>query len=183
MQVIQKLCGKKAHRTSLFFFFIERLQTKTTQIMVINNRSIDSFLVLLVGCFTWVPDSFELVVSGTFGTDTSVGVWLLSGETLLQEKNFTGISWNSNPGFFFYGFNFSLQLTTLLKLIELHQITQLILLKYRIYIFSSLALFVKSDNKVKWLNHVIKMSNMFISCYSLSDFFNFIHPLYKCYSF
>ena len=32
------------------------------------------------------------------GTDVSVGISLLSGENLLQEKNSTGSRWDSNPG-------------------------------------------------------------------------------------
>ena len=60
--------------------------------------AVASFLFFsFVGCFTCVPDSFELVYWGT-GTDLSVGVWLLSGETLLQVKNFTGRRWDSNLG-------------------------------------------------------------------------------------
>ena len=35
---------------------------------------------------------------GAYGTDLSVGVRLLSGETLLQAKNSTGRRWDSNPG-------------------------------------------------------------------------------------
>ena len=35
---------------------------------------------------------------GAHGTDLSVGVQLLSGETLLQAKNSTGHRWDSNPG-------------------------------------------------------------------------------------
>ena len=35
---------------------------------------------------------------GAHGTDLSVGVRLLSGETLLHEENSTGRRWDSNPG-------------------------------------------------------------------------------------
>ena len=35
---------------------------------------------------------------GAHGIDVSVGVRLLSGETLLQVKNFTGHRWDLNPG-------------------------------------------------------------------------------------
>ena len=50
-----------------------------------------------VACLTCTPDSIELVI-GAHGTDVSVGVRLLSGETLLQVKNSTGRRWNSPPG-------------------------------------------------------------------------------------
>ena len=40
-------------------------------------------------CFTCTRDSIELVI-GAHGTDVSVGVRLLSGETLLQAKNSIG---------------------------------------------------------------------------------------------
>ena len=37
-------------------------------------------------------------IIGAHGTDLSVGIRLLSGETLLQAKNSTGSRWDSNPG-------------------------------------------------------------------------------------
>ena len=37
-------------------------------------------------------------IIGAHGTDVSVGVRLLSGETFLQAKNSTGRRWDSNPG-------------------------------------------------------------------------------------
>ena len=36
--------------------------------------------------------------SAQYLTHLSVGVWLLSGETLLQTKRFTGYRWDLNPG-------------------------------------------------------------------------------------
>ena len=45
--------------------------------------------VFVVACFTCTPDSIELV---------KLVNRLLSGETLLQAKNFTGYRWDSNPG-------------------------------------------------------------------------------------
>ena len=47
--------------------------------------------------FFWVPGGFELFI-GANGMDLSVGVRLLSGETLLQEKKSTGRRWDLNPG-------------------------------------------------------------------------------------
>ena len=41
-------------------------------------------------CFTCFSDSFKLDLWGT-----DVGVWLVSGETLLEEKNLTGCGWDS----------------------------------------------------------------------------------------
>ena len=49
-----------------------------------------------LGNFTCTHDSFEFI--GAHGTDLRVRVWLLSAETLLQAKNFTGYRWDPNPG-------------------------------------------------------------------------------------
>ena len=48
-------------------------------------------------CFICVPDRFKIDYCGTY---VSVGVRLVSGETLLQAKNSTGHSWDSNPNIF-----------------------------------------------------------------------------------
>ena len=46
--------------------------------------------IFLVGCCTCAPDSFVIVFFWVHGTDVSIGVWLESGESLLQEENSTG---------------------------------------------------------------------------------------------
>ena len=50
-----------------------------------------------LGVLHATPDKFEAVYCST-GTDLSIGVQLLSGEILLQEKNSTGRRWDLNPG-------------------------------------------------------------------------------------
>ena len=77
-------------------------------IITINNtagefKSLD-FLIhkkhcyFLVVCFTCVPLISLSYFIEAHDPDLSVGVRLLSGETLLQVKNFTGRRWDLNPG-------------------------------------------------------------------------------------
>ena len=53
------------------------------------------FSACVFGVFACVPDSFMLVYLNTW---LARMLALVSGETLLQEKNSTGRRWDSNPG-------------------------------------------------------------------------------------
>ena len=50
-----------------------------------------------VGCFTCAPDNFEASFVVHMAQILTLGVQLLSRETLLQVKNSTGRRWVSNP--------------------------------------------------------------------------------------
>ena len=62
-------------------------------IICLVEQCTDHFLLVLHA----TPDSLWLDI-GAHGTDVSVGIQLLSGETLLQAKNSAGRRWDSNPG-------------------------------------------------------------------------------------
>ena len=71
----------------------------TTYIQFILLVSIGTVVCFLFVCLFYMQ---PLIASGSIieahGTDVSVGIRLLSGETLLQEKSSTGYNWDSNPG-------------------------------------------------------------------------------------
>ena len=62
-------------------------------ICLVEQCTMYKFLLVLHA----TPDSLWLDI-GAHGTDVSVGIQLLSGETLLQAKNSAGRRWDSNPG-------------------------------------------------------------------------------------
>ena len=64
-------------------------------LLTLQNILINFVVVLLVLHATLNSLGLDI---GAHGTDVSVGIHLLSGETLLQAKNSTDCRWDSNPG-------------------------------------------------------------------------------------
>ena len=62
------------------------------------KSSINVLFLFFVCLFYLQPLIASGYITGSHGADVSVEIQLLSGETLLQEKNSTGRRWDLNPG-------------------------------------------------------------------------------------